>query len=64
MAQVVIVATHTTEDAVLAITLTPRLESFVLYRDCDSRFTVPSCMLLLERLRNAHHMKWSATAKA
>eukprot|EP00971_Amphidinium_carterae_P071337 1410953-Amphidinium_carterae.1 len=63
MALAAIVATPTTEDAELATTRTPRLESFVLCRAFDSRFTALSCMRLLEHLKNAPHMKWSVTAK-
>eukprot|EP00971_Amphidinium_carterae_P308224 6125510-Amphidinium_carterae.1 len=61
MVLVVIVAIRTIDGVELATTLILRSASFVRYPDCDSPFTVLSCMLLLERLRNARHMKWSAT---
>eukprot|EP00971_Amphidinium_carterae_P005026 100709-Amphidinium_carterae.1 len=54
-------ATRIIDGVVSATTPTLRPVSFVRCLGSGNLFIVLSCMRLLGRLRNAHHMKWSAT---
>eukprot|EP00971_Amphidinium_carterae_P090332 1788686-Amphidinium_carterae.4 len=63
MAQVVTAVTRNTDVVVLAITLIPRKGFFFLYLESSNRCTVRNCMRLPVRLKNANHMRWSATVR-